>query len=172
MKTPKGIMAVLLGSSLWALAQQPTPKEPSLPPLPPGLPADTAKAAPAKQLTDREKAVAKEANEAAKTEAAVYEQLAKIAASGLEPRELQKAQNNLSAMMFRELSTNNARAHSLGNYEMMLGSWREGLALPLKYEAVTSDDVKAVAVKYLTADRRSVVTLVPTPEASVANLSR
>ncbi len=104
--------------------------------------------------------------DAAKTEAAVYEQLAKIAASGLEPRELQKAQNNLSAMMFRELSTNNARAHSLGNYEMMLGSWREGLALPLKYEAVTSDDVKAVAVKYLTADRRSVVTLVPTPEAS------
>ena len=64
-----GAMAVavlIMASGLAVLAQQPTPKEPSLPPLPPGLPADTAKAAPVKQLTDREKAAAKEANEAAR----------------------------------------------------------------------------------------------------------
>ena len=75
MKTPLGIMAALLGSSLLLTAQN-TPttttaaKEPTLPPLPPGLPADTAKAAPAKQLTEREKVAAKEANEAAKAEMA------------------------------------------------------------------------------------------------------
>jgi len=68
MKIPIGIIAVLLGSSLWALAQQTTTKEPALPPLPPGLPADSAKAVPTKQLTDQEKAAAKEANEAAKAE--------------------------------------------------------------------------------------------------------
>lgn len=100
----------------------------------------------------------------AKTEAALYEQLGHIAREGLTERELQKAQNNLSAMMYRELSTNNSRAHSLGNAEVMLGSWKEGLALPLRYEAITSDQVKAAAAKYLTADRRSVVTLVPTEE--------
>jgi len=102
----------------------------------------------------------------AKTEAALYAQLERIAQEGLTQRELEKAQNNLSMMMFKELVTNNARAHSLGNYEMMLGSWRAGLALPLRYEAVTSEQIKAVATKYLSADRRSVVTLVPTPEAS------
>lgn len=102
----------------------------------------------------------------AKTEAALYEQLERIAKDGLTQRELEKAQNNLSMMMLKELVTNNARAHSLGNYEMMLGSWKAGLALPLRYEAVTSEQVKAAAQKYLTADRRNVVTLVPTPEAS------
>ena len=101
-----------------------------------------------------------------KTEAAVYEQLAKIARDGLEPRELEKAQNNLYVMMIRELATNNARAHSLGNYEMMFGSWRAGLTLPMKYEAVTSEHIKAVTAKYLTADKRCVVTLVPAPEAA------
>ena len=68
MKTTLAIMAALLGSSLWALAQQTTTKEPALPPLPPGLPADTAKAAPAKQLTDQEKAAAREAAEAGRLE--------------------------------------------------------------------------------------------------------
>ncbi len=102
----------------------------------------------------------------AKTEAALYEQIEKIGREGLEPRELEKAQNNLSAMMLRELATNNARAHALGNYEMMLGSWQEGLALPSKYERVTSEQVKAAVAKYLTVDRRNVVTLVPAPEAS------
>ncbi len=102
----------------------------------------------------------------AKTEAAVYEQLERILKTGLEAHELEKAQNNLNAMMFRELATNNSRAHSLGNYEMMLGSWREGLALPSRYEAVTSDQVKAAVAKYLTEDRRNVVTVVPVPDAS------
>jgi predicted Zn-dependent peptidase len=104
-----------------------------------------------------------------KTEAALYDQLERVATVGLTERELQKAQNNLSSMMFRELATNNARAHSLGNYEMMLGSWQAGLALPLKYEAVTSEQVKAATAKYLTADRRNVVTLVPTEEGGAVS---
>lgn len=104
----------------------------------------------------------------AKAEAALFEQLERVARDGLEVRELQKAQNNLEAMMFRELATNNSRAHALGNYEMMLGSWRDGLSLPLKYSAVTGEQVKAAAAKYLNADRRSVVTLVPVNEEGAA----
>jgi predicted Zn-dependent peptidase len=101
------------------------------------------------------------------TEAAVYRELERIAEHGLEGRELEKAKNNLSAHLLRELATNNGRAHALGTYELMLGHWREGLALPGRYEAVTGDEVRAAARRYLTAERRSVVTLVPSGEASV-----
>jgi predicted Zn-dependent peptidase len=99
-------------------------------------------------------------------ELALYEELDKIGKDGVTDRELQKAKNNLSAQLLRELATNNGRAHALGHYEALLGGWREGLALSSRYEKVTAQQVKEVAAKYLTPARRSVVTLVPAePEA-------
>ncbi|MGV3619692.1 MAG: M16 family metallopeptidase [Archangium sp.] len=100
-----------------------------------------------------------------KAEAALYEELAKVAKSGLEPRELEKAKNNLSAHLLRELATNNGRAHALGTYELMLGDWREGLRLPERYEHITGEQVRAAAAKFLTPEKRAVVTLVPLAEA-------
>lgn len=100
-----------------------------------------------------------------KAEAALYAELQKVIDHGLEERELEKAKNNLSAHLIRELATNGGRAHALGTYELMLGDWREGLALPSRYESVTSAQVIAAAKRYLGAERRSVVTLVPVPEA-------
>ncbi len=102
----------------------------------------------------------------AKAEAALYQQLQRVAEHGLEPRELEKAKNNLAAHLLRELATNNGRAHALGTYEIMLGSWREGLALPSRYEAITGEQVKQAAARYLTPERRAVVTLVPTDGAA------
>jgi predicted Zn-dependent peptidase len=99
-------------------------------------------------------------------EAALYAELEKVARDGLEPRELEKAKNNLAAHLLRELSTNNGRAHALGNYEQMLGAWRQGLALPSQYESISAEAVKQAAAKYLTPARRSVVTLVPTVEVA------
>jgi predicted Zn-dependent peptidase len=99
-------------------------------------------------------------------ETMLYEELARVASDGVSERELQKAKNNLSAQLLRELGTNNGRAHALGHYEALLGGWREGLALSGRYERVTAQHVKDVAAKYLTPARRSVVTLVPVePEA-------
>lgn len=95
-------------------------------------------------------------------EQALATELERLATGGLEPRELEKARNNLSATLMRELTTNSGRAHALGTYEMMLGDWRKGLALPTTYEQVTSEDVKRVVKKYLSPERRNVVTLVPT----------
>ena len=43
-------------------------------------------------------------------------------------REIQRAKNNLRAQLLRELSTTARRADVLGNYEMLLGSWRAGLS--------------------------------------------
>ena len=101
-----------------------------------------------------------------KAEAALYAELAKVAQHGLEPRELEKAKNNLAAHLLRELATNNGRAHALGTYELMLGDWRQGLALPTQYETITSEQVRAAAAKYLAPERRSVVTLVPLSEVA------
>ena len=103
--------------------------------------------------------------DARKAEAALYAELERVAATGLEPRELERAKNNLAAHLLRELATNNGRAHALGTYELMLGDWRSGLALPSAYESITSEQVQAAAKQYLAPERRSVVTLVPLAEA-------
>jgi len=95
-------------------------------------------------------------------EALLYAELEQLATKGPEPREVEKARNNLSAHLLRELATNNGRAHALGTYELTLGDWREGLALSGRYEAITAEHVRDAVARYLTADRRSVVTLVPT----------
>ncbi len=99
-----------------------------------------------------------------KAEAALYVELQKVAQHGLEPRELEKAKNNLAAHLLRELATNNGRAHALGTYELMLGDWRDGLALPNRYEAITGEQVRAAAARYLAPEHRAVVTLVPVNE--------
>jgi len=99
----------------------------------------------------------------AEVETALYAELAKVADQGLTEHEVLKAKNNLKAHLFNEMATNNGRAHALGNYEMLMGTWREGLALPERYEAITLAQVKACAQRYFAPQRRSVVTLVPTP---------
>jgi zinc protease len=101
-----------------------------------------------------------------RSEDALYAELARIAKDGLSARELEKAKNNLSAHLLRELATNNGRAHALGTYELLLGHWREGLSLVSRYEAITVEQVRAAAARYLSPERRSVVTLIPTTEAS------
>ncbi len=97
-------------------------------------------------------------------ERALYAQLEAVATAGITEHELQKAKNNLKAHLLRELSTNNGRANALGTYEQMLGSWKDGLALPSRYEAVTAEQVKIAAAKYFRAENRSVVTLIPQTE--------
>jgi predicted Zn-dependent peptidase len=99
-------------------------------------------------------------------EKAVYAQIDKVIKEGIEPHELEKAKNNLAAHLYRELATNNGRAHALGTYEVMLGSWRDGLALASRYATVTAAQVQAAAAKYLAPNLRSVVTLIPTEAKS------
>jgi zinc protease len=100
----------------------------------------------------------------AATVAGLLEELDRVIKDGLTDRELTRAVNNLSAHLMRELATNNGRAHALGTYEMMLGSWREGLKLASRYGSITAAEVQAAAAKYLTPQGRSIVTLVPAGE--------
>ncbi|PTL80968.1 pitrilysin family protein [Vitiosangium sp. GDMCC 1.1324] len=96
-----------------------------------------------------------------KVEEALYAELARLGTEGLTERELQKAKNNLRADHLRELATNSGRAHAMGHYETLLGSWRDGLTLPAVYSAATNEQVKTVAAKTFIPERRSVVTLLP-----------
>jgi predicted Zn-dependent peptidase len=100
-------------------------------------------------------------SEPRKVEEALYAELARVASEGLTERELQKAKNNLRADHLRELATNSGRAHAMGHYEMLLGSWQDGLSLPSVYATTTNEKVKQVAAKYFVPERRSVVTLIP-----------
>jgi predicted Zn-dependent peptidase len=95
-------------------------------------------------------------------EQVLYEELDKVAREGITERELEKAKNNLKAHLLRGLSTNSGRANAFGTYELLLGSWREALALPDAYERITAAQVQAAAKKYFDPTQRSVVTLEPT----------
>ncbi|MHB8877269.1 MAG: M16 family metallopeptidase [Myxococcaceae bacterium] len=98
-------------------------------------------------------------------EAALYAELAKVSSEGISDRELTKAKNNLRAHLLRELATNSGRANGFGTYEALLGSWRDGLALPERYDAISAAQVQAAARRYFDPNRRSVVTLIPQTQA-------
>jgi predicted Zn-dependent peptidase len=98
---------------------------------------------------------------AARAEAAIEEELARVRERGVTDLELQKAKNVLRAQFLSEIATHNGRAHVLGNYEVLLGDWREALRVPERYAAVTQADVKRVARRVFRDVNRSVATLVP-----------
>ncbi len=93
--------------------------------------------------------------------AAVEAELDRVAHRGLTPRELLRAQGQLRAQVLRELASNNGRAHALGTHEILVGDWREALALPERYAAVDDEAVRRVARETFDAARRTVVTLEP-----------
>ena len=96
-----------------------------------------------------------------KVEAALERELAKAASRRITASELEKAKNNLKSHLFRGLTTNNGLAHSLGTHEVFLGSWAEVFSVVERYQAVTAEDVRRVAEKYLSPSSRCVVTVVP-----------
>ncbi|HEY1418191.1 MAG TPA: insulinase family protein, partial [Myxococcaceae bacterium] len=94
-------------------------------------------------------------------EDALYAELRRVAEQGVEPREVDKARNNLRAHLLREFTSNSGRAHALGSYEVFLGSWEHGLGLPEAYRRIDAAMVQAAARRWLDASQRSVVTLIP-----------
>jgi zinc protease len=110
-------------------------------------------------------------SEPRKVEEALYVELARVASEGLTERELQKAKNNLRADHLRELATNSGRGHAMGHYELLLGSWQDGLSLPSVYATTTNERVKEVAAKYFVPERRSVVTLIPASDGLPEGIS-
>jgi len=97
----------------------------------------------------------------ARAESSLFAELSRLCDEELPERELQRAKNMVRAQLLRGLSTTNGRAHTVGQMEVMLGTWRAMLDLPDRYAAITAADVRRVAQKTFPAHRRNVVTLIP-----------
>jgi predicted Zn-dependent peptidase len=97
----------------------------------------------------------------AKAEAAILDELDAVAERGLRAPELDRARNALRAGFLRELQTHNGRAHVIGQYEMLLGSWRRLLETPDRYAAVGAKEIQRVAAATFGREALNAVTLVP-----------
>jgi predicted Zn-dependent peptidase len=109
--------------------------------------------------------------EPARAEAALWAELARICDEPLSEAELLRAKNLVRGQLLRSLQTSNGKAHTIGQMEMMLGTWRAMLELPDRYAALTAADVLRAARRTFAAHRRNVVTLAPgeVPKADPAD---
>ncbi len=93
----------------------------------------------------------------------VDRQIEDVIRSGVTPRELEKAKNRTRASFIFRLQTNLQRAMRLTESWMYWGDPRLLLSEIDRYEAVTNEDVKRVAGRYLVRTNRTILDVVPTP---------
>ena len=96
-----------------------------------------------------------------RAESSLWAELQRLCDERMGEAELTRAKNLVRAGLLRSLQTANGRAHSVGQMEVMLGSWKAMLDLPDRYGAITSDDVQRVARATFAPHRRNVITLLP-----------
>jgi len=96
-----------------------------------------------------------------RAESSLWAELSRLSDEQISERELERAKNLVRNQLLRALSTTNGRAHTIGQMEVMLGTWRAMLDLPDRYASITAADVQRVAQKTFAPHRRNVVTLVP-----------
>jgi predicted Zn-dependent peptidase len=96
-----------------------------------------------------------------RAEGALWAELTRVCDEQMPERELDRARNLVRSHLLRALSTTNGRAHTIGQMEVMLGTWRTLLDLPDRYAAISAADVQRVARKTFAPHRRNVVTLIP-----------
>jgi len=97
----------------------------------------------------------------AKAEAALDEELARVAKDGIEERELEKTRNQMRTELFRELSTIAGKANLLGRWEVFYGGHEKLAGADGILQGLTVDQVKSVAAKYVKKSNRTVGVLVP-----------
>ena len=89
----------------------------------------------------------------------LLQQLTEVAANGVTAEELAKAKNAYRAGRIGQMQTSMGRAEAIHTAEMFLGDSKAVNADLDRHMAVTVDDIKRVAAKYLRADN-SVITLI------------
>ncbi len=94
-------------------------------------------------------------------EAAIYEELEKLATVLVDDTELTKIKNNIDADYIWASYTNFGLAYRLATTQNMTRDWRNLFRLREKLLAVTAEDIKRVAGKYLAESKRTVATLIP-----------
>ena len=101
-------------------------------------------------------------------EAAIYAEIEKLQNAPIPEAELTKAKNQMIANNYRQLQTIAGRANAIGFAEEYFGGWQHVNEEEKLINAVTAADVRRVANKYLTANNRTVATLIPDKSAQDA----
>lgn len=96
----------------------------------------------------------------AELEAAIYDEVERLADEGPTEAELERVRNQIAASSIRRLQSNLGLAFQLTESVTLLGDWRETFRIAGRLRAVTAEDVRAAAATYLTRERRTVATLV------------
>jgi zinc protease len=85
----------------------------------------------------------------AAVEARMFEELRRVADEGVTAAELTKARNIMLADFWRELATIDGKAEALGRAAVFRGAYERLFDLPQEIEAVSADDLRAVATAVL-----------------------
>jgi zinc protease len=95
----------------------------------------------------------------AAVETRVFEALQHVADEGVTAEELAKARNIMLADFWRELATINGKASALGRAAVFHGAYERLFDLPQEIEAVSADDLRAVATAVLRQGNATIGTL-------------
>jgi predicted Zn-dependent peptidase len=97
----------------------------------------------------------------AEVEAAIYQEMARLATEGPTAAELERVKNQVAAGSFRRLASNLGLAFQLAQSTSLYGDWRETFRSSTRLDAVTPADIRRVTARYFTQENRTVATLVP-----------
>ncbi len=106
--------------------------------------------------------------EPATAEAALFEELDKIAADGPDPAAFERARAILRAGRVYRQATASGMASVLGTMQVLGGDWRLCAEHERRIDAMTPDDIRAVAARHLTRRNRTVGWALPRPEGAPA----
>jgi predicted Zn-dependent peptidase len=93
-------------------------------------------------------------------ETAVEAEIATLQRDLAAPRELLKVRNQTEVDTVGHLASNSGLASRLGNAWALTGDWRTLFSDQERLQAVTADEVRAAAQRYLVSQRRTVASLV------------
>ncbi|MDK9698904.1 MAG: insulinase family protein [bacterium] len=99
----------------------------------------------------------------------LWEEVERLRTEPVTESELMKAKNQLEAGQIGGLASSMSRAMRLGSYENGYGDYRKLGERAAALRAVTAEDVKRVAKKYLDPDQRTVLVVVPTKDETAMN---
>jgi len=97
-------------------------------------------------------------------EQALYSEFERLVNTPVNDDELKKAKSQFLASFYRQLKTLGGKANLIGNFEIFHGGADRLNEYAARIEKVTVADLQRVAKTYLTAQNRTVATLVPTKE--------
>ena len=92
----------------------------------------------------------------AELERRMLDELTRIADEGVTDAELNKARNIVLAEFWRELATIDGKASAIGNYAVFHGNYEKLFRLPADMEAVTREDLRAVAAQVFRVNNMTV----------------